>query len=511
MTGGTAVPRSDRSMARAGAAVLLLTLVAVAGCVRPPSARPPEPAGTACSTVSIPPARAGAEYVYEARGSMLLVGSDLMSAIDWEDNETTVGLPAGSRVRVAVGDRPVPAVDAFGRLRRAWQVTYWADTPDRPRVAAADQWIDAETGRLLSVTTRHNWYVRDNHTHLTRATRWNATGLLQMPMLWGRPLEEGGGATMDTPVFPVGPGSLRSGQVRYDVEAVSRDRGDCRATIRVVDTGSAPLYEEADPHAAELVVHDDRSLPTRYTYDGPGLKMQLVEAHPGEGPVLPTLRTGPRPASALARAPADGVAPAGGEELWPTSFAKAKRLAEQDDPVVGAWLRAHPRARVARVEHEMGHPTSPIVDQWEIVWLDPQGNRKATAVERHRSSNTTDDDAYDNDSYEVDMFEYFGKLRYPPEKARWPTLDAMAGLHSWVRGRPPDLLICEVWEDGPECWIGTHEGTMISRACEGPCPGQSPVGYGYQPGLTIDLERGRVITEQATNLVWPPPAGGDGA
>lgn len=488
----------DTPALRTKALAVLVALAAtpLAGCLGPGTGTAEAGShGTdpSCGPVKIPAVHAGTSFTYDAEGFFGLQGSgtDLVYEYRWEDEDDSV-LPEGSQVRVAVGSKR-HHVGALGHYQEAFQATYWVEHPDHPEpLAVADQYLSADDGQLVFDWVRYSGNLggQEGDLQLGLPQMWNDTGLLQAPLLWDRPLREGDAWRIEGAEFPFTIANTTPASVELTIEAVDRVAGACEARAELIER--RPYAGGLDgPERVEIVFRSDRALPVRYTVHHPSgavASLELAEVRPGSGERLPAFQGSPMPETNLSQAPPFESIPAGGEDVFPTSFRRAVQ-AVRDDPRKGLWLDLHPDARPVYVYHGMGHPEGSIIDAWLIEWRTPDGDRMGADIEYHEEREMGDDDRYT-----VDDFKYLSeRASYPEGAADWVTMEALALVHHRVYGTPPEVLVCQPGLGA--CHVGTHDGTNQPQECDG-CDEQGG-GLFRNPGITVDLERGWVLREQS--------------
>lgn len=492
--------------------VLVVLVPTLAGCLGL------APSQSACGTVTVPRAQAGAVQLYDVEGREY---TDVLGdpVVDWravnpDTNQDQGDLePApGSTLRVSVADRPEPRLTLVGDQRQAFHATYWMNDPREPApLPFRDVWIDAETANIVEWSNRAGRTWPDGPDadedrdveHFSLFQRRSVPPLLLAPFFWDRPLLPGLSGNHTFPDGPFVPGQEDPQMEFFDweVETVRRGDADGRCVAEVAMEVGLRSGSFLRVFEVEAVYADDVPLPVGWTFHftdgGVGIDLDLTRHEPGSGPELPRFvdvrdRDGYRPTQLARRSPRDGFfADRGG--VFATDYDEAL-AAIRDDEEAGAWLDAHPGARPMDVEHTVGHnSTDPgsvdwmIVDQWSITWADPNGSggMGATAVKRKRVpltnvteivvSSWLDDEAPD-----------------PVPVGDWLTLDGIVTAYRARWGQEPKIIGCSL--DAGFCGVGTP-ATMRS----------SGTGHaGDITGTMFWFERGWVYGEAA---VVPDPLG----
>lgn len=451
--------------------VALPLALATAGCLSPLSG----PAG-AC-TVTVPPLSGGARTTFAAEGVFQDLSRGLL--VDWgafgsDRDKSEAGIvefPEGSTLRLAVSEAPKDRLSTYGRLRDAWQVTWWADRPDEPAVPARESLVDAGNGHLLQLGYRaYLWYDDLEKAEHGLRFEWYRTDrppLLGTPLIWNEPLETGDRIvqTWYEPAWNA-TGSPEIGE-RLDLRVAEtwRDDGVCHARLTGTTRMDPFYYHETDEDGQEteatdsnltLVVADDRPLPIRYRWANPMLGASTLEmtAHrAGDGQPLPSFESGiPEATSALERVPADEMWE-GSKEAHATGFGRARRAVEATE-TGGEWFANHSEAVPVDVDHDPD-VDGQVVDRWDITWVDPttRGLALDAVVERR---NVLPGGLTGETEVEARAERTWHAL--PLNRSTWPSFQAMNRISQQMYGEPAEDIYCEL--DEGDCHFGPADAVV---------------------------------------------------
>lgn len=476
--------------------LVLLLAVAAAGCLGP--SQPPDPA--ACSAVTVPAARAGDGYTYAAEGRYWSLNN--VAYVDWSavnpgtdqtwEEEGTLHLKPGSTIEVHVADRARPRLDLYARRPDAYQVTYWADEPGEPRdFPFKEEWVHAETGRLVQVSDRAFLVKDDRVRHFTRFQN-RQPPMWMAPLVWDRTLTVGAAdhrTYYDEDRVPVGTDRSEllansSDGYRWRVDDVTAGEDGCLATVRV----TASVGSAQGNYSGTLRFDGSVPMPVQVRWEIPWLgqpfTMSLQQYRPGDGPHLPAFDPGPllgRGTGLEMRPPRNGFL-YHGADVFTTDYDRAVALVKSTDHAQ-RWFESHPRARPYDVEHTVGAPGESTREQWSIAWADPASDDELSGIvaRENRTLGVRSE-------YEVSIHEYNTTKSLTPTEGRWATFGSMAETFRALYGKDPEVVSCRMSPDNDmqaECKWGTRRSVGSGGA------GHSGDGSGFhmkirQGWLVID-------------------------
>lgn len=482
--------------ARTLAALALALAPALAGCatLTGPSEGP-------CTEVTVPQARMGDRYAYDAEGGFADLNRG--SLVDWQginpdtDREQDwLTFPNGSTLRILVADQPEQRTNLYAETEPAVQATYWAHVPDEPDPAPfRDEWIDPDDGTMVQYADRLYRYDGDGGAiHFIWYQVRRQPALLGMPALWNRTLVEGETGEIDWPEYPWTHG-WRDKEVtehlRWTVTDVREVDGTCRAVLdaEVAISPSSSLTR----FPARFVVSEAAPMPLVYEWEyplknSPDLRMELADRSAGDGDRLPVFTESqtetPLRQGTLATAPPEDGWVAQTADPFATSYQEALEATREDEPG-GSWLADHPDAVVADVRHTPdSDPATGEIDRWVIRWADPDSDEGLESIVRRRYTDPL------TGREEIVAGTRVEEVEDPvrPNASKWVTLGAMVHAYEQVYGEELRRLNCPF--EGYGCHLGP------------PAPGSSGSGASASAlgpfGLEVWLAEGWTLQNQAT-------------
>jgi hypothetical protein len=160
---------------------------------------------------------------------------------------------------------------------------------------------------------------------------------------------------------------------------------------------------------------------------------------------------------------------------WPAAFA-----AITNDVTASAWLRSHPNARIAYLQHAKGAPGSGITDRWSVDWSGGPSDGAHVAVTAREALG-----GLVPRPLEV-TFSPKDDVPNAPAPTDRVELAGIVALAKQFFGAEPDVLRC--YFDEGYCGVGTHEAMGAPFATDG-ASGASQV----QSGLLWDVAEGRLL------------------
>jgi len=453
-----------------GLRLAAVAFMMISGCISDSPVLPAAPVlPTPCTFVMVPSSY-GDQYEYAAEGKLILAFTVGGILVDWSIVDPSVPskaqaleLPPTSKIIIAVAHETKTRLSLPGSMRPGVQVSYWAIHPDHSRpLPFYDEWFDSESGALLQVVARAPGSTDGEPYHHEFMTRSDRPGLFLSALFWETTIHPGVRGQLSFARWsdkPEGDSTLD-----YGVDATYIQEERCHAKVHADFRNEAQATNYRLSFELEENLPVPRSYEEHYQRDGQEARLagalhllsisgrgaqHLAAFHPAQSDSQ----------TSLSLAPLEDGFLAGGQGVFPTSFAVAKGAA-LNDTAAGQWFRGHPSAIPSSARHAVGSPGSGIIDQWNINWVAPNGDNLFTAITKRRLGLPIPIDRFDVGSSipsDPDLF--------PSSTGLATTLDSLARMHFDSYGRPVEVLVCHFSTN--MCSVGTHAETHWPYACDG--------------------------------------------